>query len=269
MGKIVAVANQKGGVGKTTSCINLAASLVKLKQRVLVVDLDPQGNATMGSGVNKSTLAATINDVLLDAVRPEHALLKNTSAGYALLPANSQLTMAEVQLLSKPAYESKLKKILTPLKARYDFIFIDCPPSLNALTLNAMVAANSVLIPMQCEYYALEGLSALMVTMTQIQAKLNKALCVEGVVRTMYDSRSLLAKDVTQQLQAHFGKLLYKTTIPRNIRIAEAPSFGLPILQHDGRSPGALAYLKLAREVVKAQATGRRQGRKRRAAAYA
>jgi chromosome partitioning protein len=268
MGKIVAVANQKGGVGKTTSCINLAASLVRLKQRVLVVDLDPQGNATMGSGINKSTLTATVNDVLLDAVKLERALLKTTPAGYALLPANSQLTMAEVQLLSKPAYESKLKKILTPLKVRYDFIFIDCPPSLNALTLNAMVSANSVLIPMQCEYYALEGLSSLMVTMQQIQAKLNKALTVEGVVRTMYDPRSLLVKDVTQQLQAYFGKLLYKTTIPRNIRIAEAPSFGLPILLHDGRSLGSLAYLKLAKEVIKAQSVGQ-QGRKRRTSAYA
>ncbi len=269
MGKIIAVANQKGGVGKTTSCINLAASLAKLKQRVLVVDLDPQGNATMGSGVNKSTLSATINDLLLDVVKLDKALLKTTPAGYALLPANSQLTMAEVQLLSRPAYESKLKKILTPLKARYDFVLIDCPPSLNALTLNAMVASSSVLIPMQCEYYALEGLSSLMVTMKQIQAKLNRDLLVEGVVRTMYDSRSLLSKDVTQQLQAHFGKLLYKTTIPRNIRIAEAPSFGLPVLLHDGRSPGSLAYLKLAREVIKAQSTLGKQGQKRKALAYA
>lgn len=268
MGKIIAVANQKGGVGKTTSCINLAASLVQLKQKVLVIDLDPQGNATMGSGVNKSTLVATINDVLLDMAKPEQALLKSTQAGYALLPANSQLTMAEVQLLSKPAYESKLKKILAPFKMRYDFILIDCPPSLNALTLNAMVAANSVLIPMQCEYYALEGLSALMVTMTQIQAKLNRALTVEGVVRTMYDPRSLLVKEVTHQLQAHFGKLLYKTTIPRNIRIAEAPSFGLPILLHDSRSAGALAYLKLAKEVIKAQSVGQ-QGRKRHSVAHA
>jgi len=266
MGKILGFANQKGGVGKTTSCVNLGASLVALKQRVLIVDLDPQGNATMGSGVDKNALEYTINEVLLGQAKIEQALITETEGGYALLPANGHLTEAEVSLLAQSRYEAQLKKILAPLKARYDFIFIDCPPSLNALTLNALVAAQGVIIPMQCEYYALEGLSALINTIEQIQ-NINPGLQIEGVVRTMYDPRSLLAKEVEQQLRRHFAKQLYKTIIPRNIRIAEAPSFGVPVLLHDARSAGAQAYMSLAREflrktkLAKSPALGRKAGR--------
>lgn len=251
MACVIAIANQKGGVGKTTSCVNLAASVASLKRRVLLIDLDPQGNATMGSGIEKNELVHTINEVLQGEIELITALIRKTPAGYALLPANSDLTAAEVALLRKPKQEGCLKKALATVKSQFDFVFIDCPPSLNMLTLNALVAADSVVIPMQCEYYALEGLSALSNTIEQIKGTLNPGLKIEGIIRTMLDPRNRLASEVTAQLLHHFGKKVYRTTIPRNVRLAEAPSYGLPVLAYDKHSTGALAYLNLAREFLK------------------
>lgn len=248
--KIIAFANQKGGVGKTTSCVNLAASLVSLKHRVLLIDLDPQGNATMGSGINKNDLNASMNEVLQGEVDIVTALIKKTEAGYALLPANGDLTAAEVALLRKPNQEKLLKNGLQTIQSDYDFILIDCPPSLNMLTLNALVAAHTVIIPMQCEYYALEGLSALMNTIEQIKASINPALTIEGIVRTMYDPRNRLSTEVSAQLIAHFDDRVYQTVIPRNIRLAEAPSHGMPVLLYDKASKGSESYLSLAQEFL-------------------
>jgi len=248
--KIIALANQKGGVGKTTSSVNLAASLFAIKQRILLVDLDPQGNATMGSGVNKNTLQATVNDVLQGLVDISEVINKATPAGYDLLPANGDLTAAEIKLINQPQREQRLKQALAQITANYDFILLDCPPSLNMLTLNALVAANSLLIPMQCEYYALEGLSALLQTMEQVKP-INPGLHIEGILQTMYDPRNRLAQDVAKQLKSHFGSKVYKTVIPRNVRLAEAPSHGVPVLLYDKASRGSTAYLALAGEVVK------------------
>ncbi len=250
MSKIIALANQKGGVGKTTSSVNLAASLFAIKQRILLVDLDPQGNATMGSGVNKNTLQATVNDVLQGLVDISEVINKATPAGYDLLPANGDLTAAEIKLINQPQREQRLKQALAQITANYDFILLDCPPSLNMLTLNALVAANSLLIPMQCEYYALEGLSALLQTMEQVKP-INPGLHIEGILQTMYDPRNRLAQDVAKQLKSHFGSKVYKTVIPRNVRLAEAPSHGVPVLLYDKASRGSTAYLALAGEVVK------------------
>ena len=250
MAKVIAIANQKGGVGKTTTAINLAASLAANKQRVLLLDLDPQGNATMGS--DKNQLVHTTNDVLLHDCLAEQACLV-TSCGYDIIPGNSDLTVAEVSLMERNHRETFLFKALQPLQANYDLILIDCPPALNTLTINAFVAADSVLIPMQCEYYALEGLAALLSTIEQVKSSVNTRLSIEGVLRTMYDARNRLCADVSKQLLEHFPSKVYRTVIPRNVRLAEAPSHGLPALHYDKTSPGAAAYMVLASEVISKQ----------------
>jgi chromosome partitioning protein len=249
--KILAVANQKGGVGKTTTSVNLAASLQATRRKVLLVDLDPQGNATMGSGVDKSELEYSVYDVLIGEATFEQAKTKAPDAGFDILPANGDLVAAEIELLDMPARESRLKSILGDIAQQYDFIVIDCPPSLNMLTLNALVAAQGVVIPMQCEYYALEGLSALMDTISAVSATHNPQLQIEGILRTMYDPRNKLTTEVSGQLFEHFGDRVYRTVVPRNIRLAEAPSYGMPVLQYDRQSRGAIAYLALAGEMLR------------------
>ncbi|HEY4732386.1 MAG TPA: ParA family protein [Gammaproteobacteria bacterium] len=251
MGKILAITNQKGGVGKTTTSVNLAASLVATKRRVLLVDLDPQGNATMGSGVNKNTLGVTSCDVLLGEVSITDAALKVEQAGYTLVPSNSDLTAAEVALMNIPEREARLRNALKPVQENFDYIIIDCPPTLNMLTINALVAAHGVIIPMQCEYYALEGLTALLDTIEKIRETLNPSLRIEGLLRTMFDPRNNLANDVSSQLVSHFGEKVYRTVVPRNVRLAEAPSHGLPVMLYDRTSRGALAYLALAGELLR------------------
>ncbi len=251
MGKIIAVANQKGGVGKTTTCINLGASLVATKRSVLVVDLDPQGNATVGSGVDKSGFEHSSYDMLLGHATVEQVILHAEQAGYDLVPTNGDLTAAEVELIAVPQRERRLRDALHAVRDKYDFILVDCPPSLNMLTLNGLVAADSVMIPMQCEYYAMEGLTSLLNTIEQIRSTVNPELKLEGLLRTMFDPRSNLSNDVSGQLIMHFGNKVYRTAIPRNIRLAEAPSFGLPALIHDRASRGAVAYLALAGEILR------------------
>lgn len=251
MGKIIAIANQKGGVGKTTTCINLAASLAATKRKVLLVDMDPQGNATMGSGVNKSQLELTTCDVLLGDCKAEQAIVHSDEADFDILPANGDLTTAEVSLIEFKDREKRLRAALATVVDNYEYILIDCPPSLNMLTLNALVAAQSVMIPMQCEYYALEGLTALLETVNKIQETVNPELQVEGLLRTMFDPRNNLANDVSGQLLVHFPQKVYRTVIPRNVRLAEAPSYGTPVIQYDKSSRGALAYLALAGEILR------------------
>jgi chromosome partitioning protein len=249
MAKVIAIANQKGGVGKTTTAINLSSSLAAHHQRILLIDLDPQGNATMGCGVDKNDLVHTSNDVLLRDCLAARACLKTTD-GFDLIPTNSDLTVAEVSLMASEHRETFLQKALQPLLDAYDFIFIDCPPALNTLTINAFVAADSVLIPMQCEYFALEGLAALLSTIEQVQGSVNPRLHIEGLLRTMYDGRNRLCSDVSKQLLDHFGHKVYRTVVPRNIRLAEAPSHGLSALQYDKTSAGAAAYMVLAAEIM-------------------
>ena len=256
MTKIYAIANQKGGVGKTTTCVNLAASLVATKKRVLLVDLDPQGNATMGSGVNKNEVEESIYDVLTERAAIKDCILVSESGKYHVLPANGDLTAAEVEMLALDNKERRLQNALDQVRDSYDYILIDCPPSLNMLTLNALTACDSVIIAMQCEYYALEGLSALVGTINQIQKVLNPNLKIEGLLRTMYDPRNSLTNDVSAQLQQHFGDRLYRTCIPRNVRLAEAPSFGMPVLAFDRQSKGAIAYLALAGEILRRNEPG-------------
>ena len=251
MSKVIAVANHKGGVGKTTTTINLGASLAAAKRRILLLDLDPQGNTTTGSGVDKHALRLSTYDVLMGNARLEEALVSVERSRYALLPGNSDLIGAETGLLNEIGRELRLRHALRPVSDEHDYILIDCPPALNLLTVNALVAADAVMIPMQCEYYALEGLSALLDTVEKIRALLNPRLHVHGLLRTMYDSRNNLSNEVSQQLVRHFGALVYSTVVPRNVRLAEAPSHGLPALLYERSSAGALAYLAFAGEVLR------------------
>jgi chromosome partitioning protein len=251
LAKIIAITNQKGGVGKTTTSVNLAASLAATKRRVLLIDLDPQGNATMGSGVDKRALTASVYDVLVEERDLAATVVPAGQAGFSLLPSNDDLTGAELALLDLPQREQRLKRALDATQHDYDYVLIDCPPSLNMLTLNALVAAEAVLIPMQCEYFALEGLSALVRTIDKIRNTLNPKLQLGGVLRTMFDPRNNLANEVSAQLVAHFGDRVFRTVIPRNVRVAEAPSHGLPVLLYDKTSRGAQAYLALAGEILR------------------
>lgn len=263
MSKILALANQKGGVGKTTTSVNLAASLAATKRKVLLIDLDPQGNATMGVGVDKNALDKTFCDVLLDGLEVHKAVIRVENVGIDLLPANADMTAAEVDLMRADNAEQRFKNCIAPIKDEYDYILIDCPPALNMLTLNALVASDGVIIPMQCEYYALEGLTALMDTVNQVRSSVNPDLQIEGLLRTMFDPRNTLSNDVSAQLIEHFGDKVYRTIVPRNVRLAEAPSHGLPALLYDKTSRGALAYLSLAGEML------RRETRSKAAAAAA
>ena len=250
MPRILAITNQKGGVGKTTTGVNLAASLAAARRRVLLVDLDPQGNATMGSGVDKRALAKTVYQVLLGIRTIAEVRVRAESGGYDLVPANRELAGAEVELVGMEHRETQLKDALAAVAADYDFVLIDCPPALNLLTVNGLTAAQAVMIPMQCEYYALEGLSDLVQTIKKVRAHLNPALEIEGLLRTMFDPRNTLAQQVSTQLVEHFGDKVYRTVIPRNVRLAEAPSHGLPALKFDQASKGAQAYLALAGEML-------------------
>ncbi len=252
MSRILAIANQKGGVGKTTTCVNLGASLAATRRRVLIVDLDPQGNATMGCGVNKNELDASSCDVLLGEAVIEDTIVALDN-GMWLLPGNNDLVAAEVGLIQAEDRERRLRQVLELVRNDFDFILIDCPPSLNMLTINALSAAEGVIIPMQCEYYALEGLSSLLETIERIRATVNPRLQVEGLLRTMFDPRNNLSNQVAAQLTSHFGDRVYNSVIPRNVRLAEAPSHGLPALQYDKNSRGAVAYLALAGEIIRRQ----------------
>ena len=252
MARIIAIANQKGGVGKTTTAVNLAAALAQSGSRVLLVDLDAQGNATMGSGVDKRELSASTCDVLLEEQHADAAIV-TTPEGFDLLPGNTDLTAAEIELMDEDGREQRLKRALDPLRANYDFIIVDCPPALSLLTLNALTAADSVLVPMQCEYYALEGLTALLTTIDALKRKLNPTLEIEGVLRTMFDVRNNLANAVSAELVNHFGDKVFRTIVPRNVRLAEAPSHGQSIIGYDKASRGGIAYLGLAGEVLRRQ----------------
>ncbi|MBS5955299.1 MAG: ParA family protein [Clostridiales bacterium] len=250
MGRIIAIANQKGGVGKTTTAINLSACLAEAGQRVLAVDFDPQGNETSGLGIEKSTVEKTIYDLLVGECEIDECLITNVQDNLDLLPSNVELAGAEIELLEIENKENLLKTYLEKIKKNYDFIIIDCPPSLNLLTINALTAANTVLVPIQCEYYALEGLSQVLKTVGLVKKKLNPSLEMEGVVFTMYDARTNLSLEVVESVKNNLNQNIYKTIIPRNVRLAEAPSHGMPINLYDSRSAGAESYRLLAAEVI-------------------
>jgi chromosome partitioning protein len=249
--KVFAITNQKGGVGKTTTSVNLAASLAATRRRILLVDLDPQGNSTMGSGISKNEIENSAYELLTKKASIEEVIVRSELGKYDVIPANGDLTAAEVELLNEIGREYRLKKVLADVRDNYEFILIDCPPSLNMLTVNALAAADGVLIPMQCEYYALEGLAALMSTVEQIKESVNPDLEVSGILRTMYDPRNSLTRDVSAELEEYFGDKLYKVAIPRNVRLAEAPSHGMSVLHYDKSSKGSIAYLALAGEIVR------------------
>ena len=249
--KILSIVNQKGGVGKTTTTINLSACLFKMKRKVLLIDLDPQSNATRGSGLEAGSLKYNINDVLLDRAHLEDVIVNSLYDGYDILPSTPDLTESEVSLVAREEREYILKNKLASVSKNYDYILMDCPPSLNILTVNSLVSATGVVIPVQCEFFALQGLSELINTITQIQVTSNAKLKIEGIVRTMFDSRNNLSNDVSDQLKEYFPNELYKTKIPRNIRVAEAPSHGKSILEYDGLSKGSLSYYSLAGEIIK------------------
>jgi chromosome partitioning protein len=248
--RILAITNQKGGVGKTTTCVNLAASLAATDQRVLLIDLDPQGNATTGSGLDKAHLKDTIYHVLIGDKTLQEVIRPSEKGKFDIAPANRNLAGAEVELVNEIGRETRLKLALSTLKNNYDYILMDCPPALNLVTVNALTAADAVMIPMQCEYYALEGLSDLVNTIKKVRTHLNPKLEIEGLLRTLFDNRNMLAQQVSAQLESHFGDKVYRTVIPRNIRLAEAPSYGMPALIYDRASKGAQAYVELAQEIT-------------------
>jgi chromosome partitioning protein len=249
--KILAITNQKGGVGKTTTCVNLAASLAHQGKKVLLIDLDPQGNASTGSGIDKAHLKYSIYHVLINDKTLQDVILRSEQGGFDVAPSNRELAGAEVELVNEMARETRLKQAIAQLGNVYDYVLLDCPPALNLVTVNALTAAHSVMIPMQCEYYALEGLSDLVNTIKKVRAHLNPVLEIEGLLRTMFDNRNMLASQVSSQLVSHFGKKVYQTVIPRNIRLAEAPSYGMPVLVYDKASKGAMAYVELANEIIR------------------
>lgn len=250
MGRIIAVANQKGGVGKTTTAINLSAALAELNQKVLVIDVDPQGNTTSGFGLNKNELEKTIYELMLGEYKIEECIIKDIFQNLSILPSNVELAAAEIELIGIEEKEYILKNAVTKIRDKYDFVIIDCPPSLNMLTVNAMTTADTVLVPIQCEYYALEGLSQLLHTVDLVKERLNPALEMEGVVFTMYDARTNLSLQVVENVKNNLNQTIYKTIIPRNVRLAEAPSHGLPINIYDPKSAGAESYQLLAEEVI-------------------
>jgi chromosome partitioning protein len=251
MAKVIAVANQKGGVGKTTTAINTAASLAAAKKRVLLIDTDPQGNSTSGLGIDREDSGGGLYDLYSESKKIEEVVRATIFDHLKIISSNIDLIGAEIELAQKEGRETILKKLLDPLKERYDYIFIDCPPSLSLLTLNALVAADSLLIPMQCEYYALEGIGSLLKTLNLIRSTFNPSLEIEGILLTMYDGRNTLAKQVSDELKKHFGNKVYRTIIPRNVTLAEAPSHGKPVILYDIRSKGALSYLELAKEIIR------------------
>ena len=248
--KILAITNQKGGVGKTTTSVNLAASLASIGQNVLLIDLDPQGNASTGCGIDKAHLKHSIYHVLINEKTLNEVVISCEKGGFDIAPSNRDLAGAEVELVNELARETRLKLAIKHLSKSYDYVLLDCPPALNLVTVNALTAATAVMIPMQCEYYALEGLSDLVNTIKKVRAHLNPVLEIEGLLRTLFDNRNMLATQVSDQLLSHFGDKVYKTVIPRNIRLAEAPSYGLPVLIYDKTSKGAVAYLELAHEII-------------------
>ncbi|MBF7074644.1 ParA family protein [Glaciecola sp. MH2013] len=251
MARVISIANQKGGVGKTTTAVNVAASMAATKRKVLLIDLDPQGNATMGSGVDKYDVENTCYELLIEDIPIDDIIITETSGKYHLIAGNADITAAEIKLMEVFARELRLRNAIESIQDKYDYIFIDCPPSLNQLTVNALAASDSVLVPMQCEYYALEGVTALMDTIEKLASVVNPELKIEGVLRTMYDPRNRLANDVSEQLKRHFGDQVYRTVIPRNVRLAEAPSHGVPAMYYDKSSTGAKSYLALAGEILR------------------
>lgn len=253
MSKILSVVNQKGGVGKTTSCINLIAALGKMGKKCLLVDIDPQGNSTSGMGINKREIESSTYDILIGEVRSSQTLVHTSFDHVDVLPSNINLASAEIELVDMPERTMRLRRALAPIREDYDFIFIDCPPSLGLITLNALAASDSILVPIQCEYYALEGLSQLIATVRQVKRLYNPSIEIEGVLLTMYDSRLNLTLQVVEEVKKYFPNKVYKTVVPRNVRLSEAPSFGMPAVYFDRNSKGALAYMELAEEFLEIQ----------------